>query len=111
LIIGFLAIHLVSGVYLILGCLWELLTLNSSVVAMDYPILACGDVIYISLMERQGRGGTMVLYFALLRSWIVSPCFAQLHVIALFPGGGIQYFLFEVCSTPSTALRLMLVTF
>jgi hypothetical protein len=36
--------------------------LISPVVTMDYPILACENVIYIRLMERQGRGVALVLY-------------------------------------------------
>jgi hypothetical protein len=39
-----------------------LLMFTSSVVAMDYPILACENVIYIHLMERQGMGVALVLY-------------------------------------------------
>jgi hypothetical protein len=39
-----------------------------TIVAMDYPILAGENIIYIRLMERQGRGVTLVLYFALLCS-------------------------------------------
>jgi hypothetical protein len=47
--------------------LWELLALILpvvAIVAMDYPINACENVMYIHLMERKGRGVALVLYFS-----------------------------------------------
>jgi hypothetical protein len=38
------------------------------IVSCRYGLSACENVIYIRLMERQGRGVALVLYFALLRS-------------------------------------------